>query len=424
LVGDGREAWEFLQGHAIDLLVSDLRMPGMDGIALLHAVADLPEPPAVILATAFASLDSAIEATKLGAYGYLTKPITAEALAHLAQKALEERRLQRENRRLQRELAGRYGLDQLVGESLPMREILRLVEEVATSDAPVLLLGKSGTGKEMVARAIHGLSRRRAQPFVAVNCGGLSETLLDSELFGHVRGAFTGAVGTKRGLVQAADRGTLFLDEIGEMSPQLQVKLLRTLQDGEVRPLGSERSAAADIRIIAATNRDLRRAMAEGQFREDLYYRINVVSMTLPDLAQRREDIPLLARYFLDQECARAGHKPMRIAPETMDLLQGYGWPGNVRELRNVIQRAVALAPGAEVQPHHLPPEVRAVDPVVAAPWWRGETGLMAVERQAILHALKLARGNRVEAARLLRISERSLYRRLDRHKLRDFPLA
>jgi DNA-binding NtrC family response regulator len=267
------------------------------------------------------------------------------------------------------------------------------------------------------------VSRRRGQPFVAVNCGGLSETLLDSELFGHVRGAFTGAVGTRRGLIQAADGGTLFLDEIGEMSPQLQVKLLRTLQDGEVRPLGSERSATTDIRIIAATNRDLRRAMAEGQFREDLFYRINVVSMTLPDLAQRREDIPLLTRYFLDQECTRAGHQPMQIAPETMDLLQGYGWPGNVRELRNVIQRAVALAPGAEVRPHHLPPEIRAVDPAVAAPWWRGETGLMALERQAILHALKLTHGNRAEAARLLQISERSLYRKLDRHKLRDLPI-
>jgi DNA-binding NtrC family response regulator len=311
-----------------------------------------------------------------------------------------------------------------VGESPPIREILRLVEEVAGSDAPVLLLGRSGTGKEMVARAIHGLSRRRALPFVAVNCGGVSETLLDSELFGHIRGAFTGAIGTKRGLIQAADGGTLFLDEIGEMSPQLQVKLLRTLQDGEVRPLGSEQSARVDIRIIAATNRDLRRAMAEGRFREDLFYRINVISMTLPDLAQRREDIPLLARYFLDRECARAAHTPMRIAPETMDLLQGYGWPGNVRELRNVIQRVVALANGGDVRPHHLPPEIRAVDPMGATPWWRGETDLMAVERQAILHALKLARGNRVEAARLLRISERSLYRRLDRHKLRDFPLS
>jgi DNA-binding NtrC family response regulator len=301
-----------------------------------------------------------------------------------------------------------------------MREIRHLVEEVAASDAPVLLLGRSGTGKEMVARAIHGLSRRRAQPFIAVNCGGISETLLDSELFGHVRGAFTGAVGARRGLIQAADGGTLFLDEVGEMSPQLQVKLLRVLEDGAVRPLGSEQSATADIRIIAATNRNLRQAVAEGRFREDLYYRINVVAMTLPALNERREDIPLLARYLLDRECDRTSHQPMRIAPETMDLLQGYGWPGNVRELRNVIQRAVALAPGPEFRPPHLPPEIRAADPVVAAPWWRGETTLAALERQAISHALRLAKGSRVEAARLLGISERSLYRKLDRHRLRD----
>ncbi len=421
---DGQEAWEFLQAHPVDLVITDLFMPRMDGMGLLRAVADLPEPPSVVLVTGFASLDSAVEATKLGAYGYLTKPISADRMCHLVGRALEERHLQRENRRLRRELAGRYGLDQIVGQSPQMREILRLVEEVAVSDAPILLLGKSGTGKEMVARAIHGLSRRRERPFVAVNCGGLSETLLESELFGHVRGAFTGAVATKRGLVQAADGGTLFLDEIGEMSPQLQVKLLRTLQDGEVRPLGTERSSKVDIRVTAATHQDLRKAMAEGRFREDLFYRINVIAFTLPDLADRREDIPLLARHFLDQECARAGRKPLRIAPEAMDLMQSYRWPGNVRELRNVMERAVALAHGAEVRPHYLPPEIRVADPVIGAPWWKGETALADLERQAILHALRQAHGNRAAAARLLGISERSLYRKLDRHKLREAPLT
>jgi DNA-binding NtrC family response regulator len=408
----------------VDLVISDLAMPRLDGMGLLRAVGDLPEPPSVILATGFASLDSAVEATKLGAYGYLTKPVSADRLCHLVGRALEERHLQRENRRLQRELAGRYGLDQIVGQSPQIREILRLVEELATSEATILLLGKSGTGKEMVARAIHGLSHRRERPFVAVNCGGLSETLLESELFGHVRGAFTGAVASKRGLVQAADGGTLFLDEIGEMSQALQVKMLRTLQDGEVRPLGTDRNTKVDIRVITATNRDLQRAMADGRFREDLYYRINVISMKLPDLAERREDIPLLARHFLEQECARGRRKPVRIAPEAMDLMQAYGWPGNVRELRNVIERALALARGAEIRPVHLPPEIRSQDPIVGASWWKGETALADLERLAILHALREARGNRAVAARLLRISERSLYRKLDRHNLRESPLT
>jgi two-component system response regulator HydG len=259
---------------------------------------------------------------------------------------------------------------------------------------------------------------------MAVNCGGLSETLLESELFGHVRGAFTGAVATKRGLVQAADGGTLFLDEVGEMSLAVQVKLLRTLQDGEVRPLGTERSANVNIRVIAATNQDLRKAMAEGRFREDLFYRINVISLTLPALADRREDIPLLARHFLEQECARAGRKSLRLAPETLDLMQSYAWPGNVRELRNAIERAVALVHGAEVRPHHLPPEIRLADPVIGAAWWRGETALADLERQAILHALRRAHGNRAVAARLLGISERSLYRKLDRYKLREAHLT
>ena len=252
---------------------------------------------------------------------------------------------------------------QIIGESPLIRELTRLIEVVAPSDATILILGKSGTGKELVARAIHSLSRRKERPFIAVNCGGLSETLLESELFGHRRGAFTGAVGFKRGLIQSADSGTLFLDEVGDMSPALQVKMLRTLQDGEVRPLGTEHSTKVDVRVIAATNRDLRKAVAAGQFREDLFYRLNVISFTTPDLAERREDIPILVRHFLDQTCARLGRKSLRIVPEVMDLLQSYPWPGNVRELRNTIERAIALTPNGEIRPHHLPPEIRATDP-------------------------------------------------------------
>jgi DNA-binding NtrC family response regulator len=419
---DGQAAWEMIQANPIDLVLSDLSMPRMDGMGLLRAVGDMAEPPSVILMTAYSSLDSAVEATKLGAYGYMSKPVSIDRLCHLVGRALEERYLQRENRRLQRELARRQGLAQIIGESPPIRELTRLIEVVAPSDATILILGKSGTGKELVARAIHSLSRRKERPFIAVNCGGLSETLLESELFGHVRGAFTGAVGFKRGLIQSADSGTLFLDEVGEMSPALQVKMLRTLQDGEVRPLGTEQSTKVDVRVIAATNRDLRKAVAAGQFREDLFYRLNVISFTTPDLTDRREDIPVLAAHFLDQTCARLGRKSPRIVPEVMDLLQSYPWPGNVRELRNTIERAIALVQKGEIRPHHLPPEIRATDPVVGAAWWRGETALVDLERQAILHALKKTQGNRVAAAKLLGISERSLYRKLDRHKLRDAP--
>ncbi len=423
-VGDGQEAWEFLRANPIDLLLCDLVMPRMDGIAVLRAVRELPEPPSVILMTAFASLDSAVEATKLGAYGYLTKPFNADRLCHLVAKALEERWLQAENVRLQGELLGRHGLYQIVGESPQIREVCRLVKDLAKSDTSVLLLGKSGTGKEVVARALHGVSPRRERPFVAINCGGLSETLLESELFGHVRGAFTGAVAPRHGLIQTADGGTLFLDEVGEMPPSLQVKLLRVLEGGEVRPLGTERSIRVDLRVIAATNRDLRTAVAEGRFREDLFYRLNAISFTLPELADRREDIPVLAQHFLERECARVGRRPLRFAPEAMDLLRSYRWPGNVRELKNAVARAVALTRGAEIRAQYLPPEIREADPLIAAPWWQGETALGDLERQAILHALRQTRGNRAAAARLLRISERSLYRKLDRHNLRDVLLT
>ncbi len=418
---DGREAWAAIQADPPDLVLTDLVMPGMSGTELLQAVNETPEPPPVVLMTAFGTLDSAVEATKLGAYGYLAKPLTRDRLLHLVGRALEERRLQSENRRLLRELTTRNGeLAQLIGESRAIREIRRLIQQLAASESTVLILGKSGTGKELCARAMHGVSRRRARPFVPVNCGGLSETLLESELFGHVRGAFTGAVASKRGLLQEADGGTLFLDEIGEMPAPLQVKLLRALEGGEVRPVGGERGARVDLRVIAATNRDLKAAVAEGQFREDLYYRINVICVTMPDLAERRDDIPLLACHFLAKSCAAAGRRPLRVAPAAMDLLQSHGWPGNVRELRNVMERAVALASGDELRPQHLPPDIRSARLPALPAWLGGATTLAAIERHAIAHALELARGNRAAAARALGISERSLYRKLDRHQLRD----
>jgi two-component system, NtrC family, response regulator AtoC len=417
---DGQEAWEFVQKTPVDLVVSDLFMPRLDGLDLLRLFESLRGHPSVIIVTAFGTLDSAVEATKLGAYGYLGKPINVNSLLHLVGKAIEERRLVQDNERLQRQLKGQYGIEQILGQSQQIREIRRLIEDLATSDVRVLILGKSGTGKELVARAIHAVSPRRPRPFVAINCGGLTETLLESELFGHARGAFTGAVSARTGLIQAAEGGTLFLDEIGDMPPALQVKLLRMLEEGSVRPVGADREVKVDVRVIAATNRDLQTEVEQGRFREDLYYRINVIALTLPSLADRREDIPILAQYFLAQALVQTKRKPLRFTPEALDVLQGYAWPGNVRELRNVIERAVAVARGAEIAPKHFPATMCPERPLEAHPWWRGELALAEIEREAIRHALQQVHGNRAAAARLLQISERSLYRKLERHQLLD----
>jgi DNA-binding NtrC family response regulator len=395
-----------------DLVFTDCDLPGQDGLALLDAIRALPEPPAVIFVTAYGTIDSAVEAIKRGALGYITKPLSRDRLLHLTNKAIDEIRLRQENEALRRELDRRYTYQDLIGKSPRMQEVFQLLDNLTGTESNVLIQGKSGTGKELVARAIHSQSPRREHRFVALNCGGLTETLLESELFGYVRGAFTGALTNKRGLFQEADGGSLFLDEISNMPPSMQVKLLRTLQEGEIKPVGSNQTVRVDVRYIAASNRNLAQEVSDGKFREDLYYRMNVITIALPDLADRAEDIPLLAAHFLDHFVRKLRKPVERISEEAMAILLDYAWPGNVRELENCIERAVVLAKGPVIDASELPPALRTS---TAKPETRLPVGmtLAELEKEAILRALAHTSGNRATAAKMLGLSERTLYRKL-----------
>ncbi len=408
----GKEGLGIVQTNAVDLVMTDLRMPGMDGLGFLKAIHEALPTMSVIITTAHASIDSAVEATKLGAYGYITKPLTAERVLHLVRRAVEEQQLRQENIYLRRQLEERHQFDNIIGKGHRMQEIFHLIEDLEGSEATVLIQGKTGTGKELIARALHFHSPRTERPFVAVNCGGLTETLLESELFGHLRGAFTGAISTKRGLFREADAGTLFLDEISETSPTMQVKLLRAIQEGEVKPVGGEQSVNVDVRIIAATNQDLAQAMAAGRFRPDLYYRLNVIVIALPELKERREDIPLLAKHFLEIYSKRLKKEVRDIAPEALALLLDYEWPGNVRELENCMERAVVLARGEVIQADNLPRNLRQMTTERSISFNVG-TPLDVLERQALLATLQDVKGNKTVAARLLGISQRTLYRKI-----------
>ncbi|MFQ5847628.1 MAG: sigma-54-dependent transcriptional regulator [Candidatus Methylomirabilales bacterium] len=413
----GKEGLAIVQAVPLDLVITDLRMPGMDGLAFLKAVhGDHPDLP-VIITTAHASIDSAVEAIKMGAYAYLTKPATTERLLHLVRRAIEEQQLRQENIYLRRQLEERHQFDNILGKSPRMQEIFRLIEDLEGSEATVLIQGKTGTGKELIAKALHFHSPRKERPFLAINCGGLTETLLESELFGHIKGAFTGAIATKRGLFKEADGGTLFLDEISETSPSMQVRLLRAIQEGEVKPVGGEQPTRVDVRIIAATNQDLAQAMAAGRFRPDLYYRLNVIGIHLPDLRERREDILLLAQHFLQLYHKRLKREVREIAPDALALLLDYDWPGNVRELENCIERAVVLTRGESIRPEHLPGSLRQLTTERSLTFAVG-TSLEVLERQALLATLREVKGNKAAAARLLGISQRTLYRKIKRYNL------
>jgi two-component system response regulator PilR (NtrC family) len=416
LVADsGRSALAILESQPVDLLISDIKMPDMSGVDLLRAARGIDQDLLAIMITAFASTETAVEALRLGAHDYISKPFKVDELKLRVRKALERRELQQENLVLKRTLGTSHQFCNIIGRSEAMLAVFRLVETVATTGSTILVTGESGTGKELVARAIHFSSLRRDRPFVALNCGALTETLLESELFGHMRGAFTGAAANKKGLIETAERGTIFLDEIGDMSPMMQVKLLRVLQERKFRRVGGLEEIDADIRIITATNQDLARLVAEGKFREDLFYRINVIPVHLPPLRDRREDIPLLAEHFLARYQEQMGKQLAGISTEAMRALGDYDWPGNIRELENVIERAVALEQTPKVLSDNLPAHVlgrvpnRGPQPVALPDdGFHLEQHVHEIERGYLAEALRRAGGVQVRAAELLGMSFRS----------------
>ena len=415
-VANGQDALRELGVRDYDLVLSDVRMPRMDGIALLREVQRLYPELTFIVMSAYGTHDTAIEAMKAGAYDYVSKPFKPDEVLLVLKKAEERERLARENRRLRTELAAEYRFDNLIGASEPMAEVLKQVRKVAPIKTTVLLSGESGTGKELVARALHELSPRASLPFVAVNCGAIPAELMESELFGHVKGAFTDASRNKKGLAVEADGGTLFLDEIGELPLALQVKLLRFLQEEEVRPVGDTRSERVDVRVVAASVRNLGAAAKAGQFREDLYYRLNVVAIQLPPLRARPGDIPALARHFLSRYGRLRPGAPIEgMTDEALTLMQAYRWPGNVRELEHAIERAAVLCEGPVIREEDLPEPVRSGPPVGGpAPVLPEGTlsikrGTRMLEEQLIRSALARTNGNRTRAAELLELSYRAL---------------
>ncbi len=396
-------------------VVTDLKLPGQSGLEVLKQVKGIDPDIQVIVATGHGSVDSAVAAMRDGAYHYVTKPINPTVLLKMIEDVVEKGRLRRENRELRAQLADRYGFDQILGRSPKMLEIFEIIRHVAPTRATVLVSGESGTGKELVARAIHHASPRRDRPFIAFNCAALPANLIESELFGHEKGAFTGAVGRRKGLFGAADGGTLLVDEVSELDVTLQAKLLRVLEERAYTPLGSTQEIKVDVRIVAATNKDLQQAVADGSFREDLYYRLKVVSIGLPPLRERRDDVPLLARAFLDQAIREHGLRDLRLDPEAIRVLSAHDWPGNVRELKNTIESAAVLARGEVIGKDALPPPVgidRSGAPSSGGLFHVGMT-MAELERAAIDATLAETDGNRTRAARMLGISLRTLQRKL-----------
>ena len=422
-VSSGEDALRELAARDYDLVLTDVRMPGMGGLELLRRIQATDPDRLVIVMSAYGSPETALEAMKAGAYDWVSKPFRPDEVILVLRKAEERERLARENRRLRTELSGVYRPEAIVGGSAPMQELLRQLGKVAPQRATVLLQGESGTGKELLARALHELSPRASLPFVAVNCGAIPGELIESELFGHVRGAFTDAVRAKKGLATEADGGTLFLDEVGELPLGVQVKLLRFLQEQEVRPVGDVRSRKVDVRLVAATSRDLARDAAEGRFRDDLLYRLDVIRLRLPPLRERREDVLPLAQHFLARHArVRPDLAGLALADDARDALLAHAWPGNVRELEHALERAVVLAEGPLIREQDLPETVRA--PARSPPAAAGpapddlsvKRATRALEERLIRAALERTGGNRTRAAELLDLSYRALL-----YKIRDF---
>jgi DNA-binding NtrC family response regulator len=418
----GRAGVDRVKAERVDLVITDLRMPDLDGFDLIRDLKARPDCPHIVMITAFGSIETAIKAVKLGAYDYITKPFEIEELMLVVDKALGERDLRRQVARLQAEVEKKYRFDNIVAESAAMQEVLSLVTRIASSNASVMITGESGTGKELIARAIHYNSGRSEMPFVAVNLAAVPETLIESELFGHVKGAFTDARSDRVGLFAEADGGTIFLDEIGELAASLQAKLLRVLQEHEVRPLGATGNQPVDVRVVAATNRDLEEMMNEGGFREDLYYRLNVIQVDLPPLRRRPDDILPLVDHFLAAAGARSQPaRDYRLAPEAQRTLLAYPWPGNVRELENVIERGLALCDGDVIDDDDLPNHVRErrTSDFLAAAVARKMT-LAELEREYIERVLEDEGGNKTRAAQRLGLDRKTLYRKLEEYTRAD----
>jgi two-component system response regulator PilR (NtrC family)/two-component system response regulator HydG len=417
----GRAGIDRVRAGGVDLVVTDVKMPDMDGLDMLAEIrapgAGDGNPPHVVVITAFGSIETAKRALKLGAHDYITKPFEIDDLLVAVEKALDERTLRREVARLRKEVARPYRFENIIGKSAPMQDVFALIRRLSGSSANVLITGESGTGKELVARALHFNSPRAKKPFVAVNCAAIPDTLLESELFGYKRGAFTDARTDRPGMFVEADGGTIFLDEIGDLTPQLQAKLLRVLQERELRPLGAARPEKVDVRVLSATNRDLTQRMREGVFREDLFYRLNVIEVMLPPLRDRAEDVLPLAEHFLTEAATRTGKRIGAFTQAALKILLAYPWPGNVRELENVIERAIALADGAQIGPDDLPSQVRerrSAD-VLAGALARGLT-LAELEREYINRVLQAEGGNKTRAAQRLGLDRKTLYRKLEEY--------
>lgn len=416
---NGEEGIKILENKDVDLVITDMKMPGIDGIKVLEKAKEMDRERPVILMTAYGTIETAVRAMKEGAYDYILKPFELEEMNVLVEKALRLTRILRENRFLKEDIKNRYEFQNIVGRSSAMQNVFTLISQVAPTSSTILIYGETGTGKELVARAIHYQSPRREEPFVPVNCAAIPETLLESELFGHMKGAFTDAHVNKIGRFEMAHRGTIFLDEVGDMSMSLQAKILRVLQEKSFERVGGIESIKVDVRIIAATNKDLRIALDRGSFREDLYYRLNVFSINLVPLRERKEDIPLLAYYFLKRYNKAFGRDIKDISPEFIELLLEYNWPGNVRELENVIERAIVLTQGDTLRPEVLPFYVRRKGTSRASDWKdisyqkAKEKVLDNFEKDYLRHLLKISRGNVSEASRIAQLDRKNLYQKL-----------
>ncbi len=410
-VGSGEDALALIAKSDFQVVLLDIWLPGMDGMEALTRIQDLPRPPAVIMISGHGSIETAVRATKLGAFDFIEKPLSLEKVNVLVRNAVQQRRLQDENQTLRSELIHRY---QVIGDSVPMKALRQQIAVTAPTNGRVLIYGESGTGKELVARALHANSQRSKGPFVEVSCAAIPEDLIESELFGHVKASFSNATEDKTGKFLKADSGTLFLDEVGDMSHRTQSKVLRVLEEQRVEPIGSNQTLRVDVRVIAATNKNLEQEIARGAFRQDLFYRLNVIPFHVPPLRDRKEDIPVLARFFLNEFSAEYGKKTRELSDGALEILMRYPWPGNVRELKNLVERLVIVCPQARIEPHHLPPELfRGVAESPQHPYSTLHEARSAYEREFILRKLQEHRWNMTQTASALGLERSHLYRKM-----------